>query len=60
MIYTANAGESPQMKLHNVTKNRVSFPSKEAAITLLYLALHNASEQRHPVQGWREAMSQFG
>jgi len=44
------------MTLRKVTKNRGSFPTQEAAIKLLYLALQNVSRKWHTVQGWREAL----
>jgi putative transposase len=59
IIYTTNAVESLHMTLRKVTKNRGSFPSQEAAIKLLYLALQNVSRKWHTIQGWREALRQF-
>ncbi len=59
IVYTTNAVESLHMTLRKVTKNRGSFPSQEAAIKLLYLALQNVSKKWHTVQGWREALRQF-
>ncbi len=59
IIYTTNAVESLHRTLRKVTKNRHSFPTQEAAIKLLYLALQNASKKWHTVQGWREALRQF-
>ena len=59
IIYTTNAVESLHMTLRKVTKNRGSFPSQEAAIKLLYLALQNVSKKWQFVQGWREALRQF-
>jgi len=59
IIYTTNAVESLPMTLRKVTKNRGSFPSQEAAIKLLYLALQKAAAKWHTVQGWREALRQF-
>lgn len=59
IIYTTNAVESLHMTLRKVTKNRGSFPSQEAAIKLIYLALRNVSKKWHTVQGWREALRQF-
>ena len=59
IIYTTNAVESLHMTLRKVTKNRGSFPSQEAAIKLLYLALQNVSRKWQSVQGWREALRQF-
>jgi len=59
IIYTTNAVESLHMSLRKVTKNRGSFPSQEAALKLIYLALQNVSKKWHTVQGWREALRQF-
>ena len=59
IIYTTNAVESLHMTLRKVTKNRGSFPSQEAAIKLLYLALQNVCAKWHTIQGWREALRQF-
>jgi putative transposase len=59
IIYTTNAVESLHMTLRKVTKNRGSFPTQEAAIKLLYLALQKVSKKWQFVQGWREALRQF-
>ncbi|HXJ43573.1 MAG TPA: IS256 family transposase [Bryobacteraceae bacterium] len=59
IIYTTNAVESLNMSLRKVTKNRGSFPSQEAALKLLYLALQNVSKKWQTVQGWREALRHF-
>lgn len=59
VIYTTNAIESLHASLRKVTRNRGSFPSEEAAIKLLYLALRNASAKWSAIQFWREAMRQF-
>ena len=47
------------MTLRKVTRNRGSFPTQEAAIKLLYLALQNVSKKWRTIQGWREALRQF-
>jgi putative transposase len=59
IIYTTNAVESLHMTLRKVTKNRGAFPTQEAAIKLLYLALQKVATKWHTVQGWREALRQF-
>jgi len=59
IIYTTNAIESLHMTLRKATKNRGSFPSEEAALKLLYLALQNIEKKWHTVQNWREALRQF-
>lgn len=60
VIYTTNAIESLNMSLRKVTKNRGSFPSDEAAMTLLYLALGNISKKwTMPIRNWQEALNRF-
>jgi putative transposase len=59
LIYTTNAVESLHMSLRKIIKTRGSFPSEEAALKLLYLALRNASAKWETVQHWREALNQF-
>jgi putative transposase len=59
IIYTTNAVESLHMTLRKVTKNRGSFPTQDAAIKLIYLAVQNASKKWNFVQGWPEALQQF-
>jgi transposase-like protein len=41
VIYTTNAIESVNMSLRKVIKNHGTFPSDEAALKLLYMALQN-------------------
>lgn len=59
VIYTTNAIESLHMTLRKVTKNRGSFPSEEAALKLLYLALRNVAKKWKSVQHWKAALSHF-
>lgn len=59
MIYTTNAVESLHMSLRKIIKTRGSFPSEEAALKLLYLALRNASAKWETVQHWKQALNQF-
>lgn len=59
VIYTTNAVESLHMALRKVIKNRGSFPSEEAALKLLYLALRNVAAKWHTVQHWKEALNHF-
>lgn len=59
VIYTTNAVESLNMSLRKIIKTRGSFPSEEAAIRLLYLALRNHSKKWSFIQGWREALNHF-
>ena len=59
MIYTTNAVESLHMTMRKVIKTRGSFPSEEAAIKLLYLALRNVITKWQMIQHWKEALNQF-
>jgi putative transposase len=61
VMYTTNAIESLNMSLRKIIKTRGSFPSEQAALKLLYMALKNvvAKWQRNGVVGWREALNQF-
>ena len=59
VIYTTNAVEALHRGLRKIIKNRGSFPSEEAALKLLYLALENISEKWETVQHWRAALNQF-
>ena len=59
VIYTTNAVEALHRGLRKIIKTRGSFPSEEAALKLLYLALENISEKWETVQHWRAALNQF-
>lgn len=59
VIYTTNAIESLHRSLRKVIKNRGSFPSEEAAMKMLYLALRNVSAKWRHVQHWKAAMNHF-
>ncbi len=60
VIYTTNAVESLNAQLRKLTKNRRSFPTDDAAVKLLYLALKNASERwTMPIRNWGMAINQF-
>lgn len=59
MIYTTNAVEALHRSLRKIIKTRGSFPTDEAALKLLYLAIRNAGVRwRRPVE-WTSAMGQF-
>ena len=59
VIYTTNAVESLHMSLRKIIKTRGSFPSEEAALKLLYLALRNASAKWESLQYWKQALNHF-
>lgn len=59
-IYTTNAIESLNMSLRKILKTRGSFPTEDAAMKLLYLALSNASKKwSMPIRNWSEALNRF-
>ena len=60
VIYTTNAIESVNMGLRKLTKHRGAFPSDEALIKLLYLALRNISTRwTLPIRDWKAALNRF-
>ena len=60
VIYTTNAIESVNMSLRKITKNRGSFPSDEALLKLLFLALRNISQKwSMPIRDWKAALTRF-
>ena len=59
MIYTTNAVEALHRSLRKIIKTRGSFPTDEAALKLLFLAIRNAGVHwRRPVE-WTAAVGQF-
>lgn len=58
-IYTTNVVESLHMTLRKVIKTRGSFPSEDAALKLLYLALQNVSKRWKASRDWRTALNHF-
>jgi putative transposase len=59
IIYTTNAVESLNMSLRKIIKTRGAFPSEEAGMKLLFLALNNVIQRWETVQHWKEAMARF-
>jgi putative transposase len=59
VIYTTNAVESLHMSLRKIIKTRGSFPSEEAAMKLLYLALRNVIEKWEVLLYWKPALNHF-
>jgi putative transposase len=57
VVYTTNAVESLHSQMRKVIKTRGSFPSEEAAVKLLYLAIQNASADWDTVQNWKPALN---
>ena len=60
VIYTTNAIESVNYSLRKLTKHRGAFPSDEALMKLLYLALRNISKKwTMPIRDWKAALNRF-
>jgi len=60
VMYTTNAIESRNMSLRKVLKTRGSFPTDEAALKLIYLALQNITARwTMPIKEWRAALNRF-
>jgi transcriptional regulator with XRE-family HTH domain len=59
IIYTTNAVESLNMSLRKITELRASFPTEQAALKLLYLALRNAAAKWNTAKSWAAALNQF-
>jgi transposase-like protein len=57
VIYTTNAVESIQAQLRKVTKKRGAFPTEDAVLKVLYLALQRAEKRwTMPVWDWAPAL----
>jgi putative transposase len=64
VVYTTNLIESVNARLRKVTRNRGQFPSEQAALKVLYLAVRNLNEYRSPSvgtrsSGWKQALQAF-
>lgn len=59
IVYTTNAVEALNRSFRKIIKNRGAFPSEEAAIKLLYLAMRYASRRWERVKDWKAALNQF-
>jgi putative transposase len=57
VVYTTNAVESLHMSLRKIIKTRGSFPSEDAALKLLYLALSRTAKKWETVQQWKQMLN---
>ena len=57
VVYTTNAVESLHMSLRKIIKTRGSFPSEEAALKLLYLALTKIMQRWDTVQNCKQMLN---
>lgn len=63
IVYTTNTIESINAQLRKVTRNRGHFPSEQAALKVLYLAIRNLEQNNNPGRKspphWKEALNAF-
>ena len=60
IIYTTNSIEAVNRQLRKVIKNRGHFPTEDAAMKLLWLALDRAQQKwTYPIRDWPRALHQF-
>jgi len=60
IIYTTNIIENLNGKIRKYTKNKLSFPSDQAVMKSVYLALREATKKwSMPIQNWGIVLNQF-
>ena len=60
IVYTTNSIEAVNRQLRKIIKTRGHFPTDDAAIKLLWLALRNAEKKwTYPIHDWPRALHQF-
>jgi putative transposase len=64
VAYTTNLIESMNARLRKVTRNRGQFPTEQAPLKVLYLAVRNLDEYRGATtgirsSGWKQALQAF-
>jgi transposase-like protein len=60
IIYTTNSIEAVNRQLRKIIKTRGHFPTEDAAIKLLWLALIRAEKKwTYPIRDWPRALHQF-
>jgi putative transposase len=60
IIYTTNSIEAVNRQLRKIIKTRGHFPTEDAAVKLLWLALRNAEKKwTYPIRDWPRALHQF-
>jgi putative transposase len=59
-VYTTNAIESLNSVIRKATKKRKLFPTDDAALKVVYLAVNQASKKwTMPIQNWKLALNRF-
>ncbi len=60
VIYTTNAIENINSQLRKIIKTRGHFPSDDAAVKLIWLALRNITAKwSRSAHDWKQAINQF-
>ena len=60
IIYTTNTIENLNGKIRKYTKNKMSFPTDDAVLKSVYLALNEATKKwTRPIQNWGIILNQF-
>lgn len=60
IVYTTNSIEAVNRQLRKIIKTRGHFPTDDAAMKLLWLALRNAEKKwTYPIKDWPRALHQF-
>lgn len=60
IVYTTNSIEAVNRQLRKIIKTRGHFPTEDAAMKLLWLALRNAEKKwTYPIRDWPRALHQF-
>ena len=60
IVYTTNSIEAVNRQLRKIIKTRGHFPTEDAALKLLWLALRNAEKKwTYPIREWPRALHQF-
>ena len=60
IVYTTNSIEAVNRQLRKIIKTRGHFPTDDAAMKLLWLALRNAEKKwTYPIKDWPAALHQF-
>lgn len=60
VIYTTNAIESLNSVIRKAVNNRKVFPHDQAAIKVVYLAIHAAAKKwSMPIRNWKGALNRF-
>ena len=58
--YTTNIIESVHSVIRKFTRNRKQYPSRESAMKMIFMALHEASKKwTMPIPKWKEALNHF-